>query len=292
MSTVRGAARRRRQRGLRSWLKHERQSVAMALAECTHHASSARRGPEPGREWSTRSTSAYGHRSPHSRGSGRASRRSPGRWGGQSRTGTWLPRCLSCQHRCWRTLLLRQWTPARLVPPPGPADEEEVVGGGGRKRRRRRRRRRHFRCLRGRAPQLPQGLRGRGRRGGRRKLLVVCGYDAVGKGSALALRCLVLVRCFSRSVPFWSSTGPRCSASWPVCTRRTVTRSSIPAVACARLVLLVFTHRDVLPSVVGRSRCLASLAGMVQKQLISKVVIIPVVAQSLFHMVQAVLRDH
>ena len=34
-----GAARRRRQRRLRSWLKHERQSVAMALAEYTHHAS-------------------------------------------------------------------------------------------------------------------------------------------------------------------------------------------------------------------------------------------------------------
>ena len=33
-----GAARRRRQRRLRSWLKHERQSVAMALAEYTHHA--------------------------------------------------------------------------------------------------------------------------------------------------------------------------------------------------------------------------------------------------------------
>ena len=34
-----GAARRRRQRRLRSWLKHERQSVAMALAEFSHHAS-------------------------------------------------------------------------------------------------------------------------------------------------------------------------------------------------------------------------------------------------------------
>ena len=34
-----GAARSRRQRRQRSWLKHERQSVAMALAEYTHHAS-------------------------------------------------------------------------------------------------------------------------------------------------------------------------------------------------------------------------------------------------------------
>ena len=32
------AARRRRERRLRSWLKHERLTVAMALAECLHHS--------------------------------------------------------------------------------------------------------------------------------------------------------------------------------------------------------------------------------------------------------------
>ena len=32
-----GAARRRRERRLRSWLKHERMTVAMALAEASHH---------------------------------------------------------------------------------------------------------------------------------------------------------------------------------------------------------------------------------------------------------------
>ena len=42
MSTARvdiaaGAAMRRRQRRLRSWLKHERMTVAMALAEASHH---------------------------------------------------------------------------------------------------------------------------------------------------------------------------------------------------------------------------------------------------------------
>ena len=69
--------------------------------------------------------------------------------------------------------------------------------------RRKRRKRRH-------APQVPRRLRGRGRRGGRRKLLVVCGYDAVGKGSAHALRCLVLVRCFSRCSPFgWQAQDAR-----------------------------------------------------------------------------------
>ena len=34
-----GAAQRRRQRRLRSWLRHERMTVAMALAESTHHSS-------------------------------------------------------------------------------------------------------------------------------------------------------------------------------------------------------------------------------------------------------------
>ena len=34
-----GAAQRRRQRRLRSWLRHERMTVAMALAESTHHTS-------------------------------------------------------------------------------------------------------------------------------------------------------------------------------------------------------------------------------------------------------------
>ena len=37
-----GAARRRRERRLRSWLRHERESVAMALAEQKHHASRRR----------------------------------------------------------------------------------------------------------------------------------------------------------------------------------------------------------------------------------------------------------
>ena len=37
--TVSGAAQRRRQRRLRSWLRHERMTVAMALAERKHHSS-------------------------------------------------------------------------------------------------------------------------------------------------------------------------------------------------------------------------------------------------------------
>ena len=88
---------------------------------------------------------------------------------------------------------------------------------GGRRRRRRRR-----------APWLPRCPRVRV------DFLVVCGYGAVGKGSALALRC-PRAQCSL----LWL-TGLKCSASWPVCTRRTPPRSSsIMAVASAMLVWLV-----------------------------------------------------
>ena len=42
-----GSALRRRQRRLRQWHRHERMTVAMALAEATHHA--APRGPKTAR---------------------------------------------------------------------------------------------------------------------------------------------------------------------------------------------------------------------------------------------------
>ena len=50
---ARGAAARRRQRGLRAQLRHEQQSVAMALAVATHHSAprrpkTARVGVRPG----------------------------------------------------------------------------------------------------------------------------------------------------------------------------------------------------------------------------------------------------
>ena len=43
------AAARRRQRRLRSWLRHERMTVAMTLADMTHHT--APRGPKMARVW-------------------------------------------------------------------------------------------------------------------------------------------------------------------------------------------------------------------------------------------------
>ena len=53
MSDHAGAAKRRRERRLRSWAKHERQTVAMALAEALHHSAprrpkTARAGVRPG----------------------------------------------------------------------------------------------------------------------------------------------------------------------------------------------------------------------------------------------------
>ena len=53
-----GAA-RRRQRRLRQWLLHERQSVAMALAEMTHH--SAPRRQTMARAWAGPRDALHGH---------------------------------------------------------------------------------------------------------------------------------------------------------------------------------------------------------------------------------------
>ena len=60
-----GAARRRRERRLRQFLRQERLSVAMALAESNHH--SAPRGTEDGQglgEWSARRTTSQGYWTP------------------------------------------------------------------------------------------------------------------------------------------------------------------------------------------------------------------------------------
>ena len=46
-----GPARRRRERRLRSWLKHERMTVAMALAEASHHTAPRGQRTARAREW-------------------------------------------------------------------------------------------------------------------------------------------------------------------------------------------------------------------------------------------------
>ena len=76
---------RRRQRRLRQWLRHERLSVAMALAEATHHTAPRRQRPGPG--LGTRSTTRHGDRRfsrPHKRRQGAS---------GTTRFGAWSP-CL------------------------------------------------------------------------------------------------------------------------------------------------------------------------------------------------------
>ena len=62
--------------------------------------------------------------------------------------------------------------------------------------------------------------------------------------STLAVACprLVLLIFHLTLCPFLLSLGPRCSASWPFWTRRNLSRFRIPAMACARLVLLVLSH--------------------------------------------------
>ena len=133
------AAQRRRQRRLRSMLRHEQQSIRMARTRCTlstalHGARPQPPGPE--RERSTSSTKAYGHRTDLSRGRGRnLSRRCPSRRVRQPRSVTWLPGLLSSGVRnCWPTRLPRP----SMVGPSGTSSRRTLPG---RRRRRRRRRR-------------------------------------------------------------------------------------------------------------------------------------------------------
>ena len=60
-----GVARRRRERRLRSMLRHELQTVRMALATALHHSSGKVHATRAGRRWRTRRTTANGHRSLH-----------------------------------------------------------------------------------------------------------------------------------------------------------------------------------------------------------------------------------
>ena len=95
-----GAARRRRERQLCSFLRHEELSVKMALARALHH--SVQRVEAP-REWSREERSAYGYRSLHSReaaGSPAGARAAGEGSNGRSRGCTGA----SLLHRCWRTL--------------------------------------------------------------------------------------------------------------------------------------------------------------------------------------------
>ena len=100
---------RRRERRLRSWAKHERLSVAMALVEASHH--SAPRRPKTARAEEgggfTSCTTACGHRSDLHRGSGRPSLRSLSRSGATAACGA--PQRTACRPSpspLWQSSLL------------------------------------------------------------------------------------------------------------------------------------------------------------------------------------------
>ena len=89
-----GAAKRRRERRLRQWHRHERMTVAVALAEATHHV--APRRPKTARAESYARRPTETEDTP-SRGSGRASSRSPGRRGVTAACGTPRKLLLHCR---------------------------------------------------------------------------------------------------------------------------------------------------------------------------------------------------
>ena len=126
-----GSARRRRERRLRSWWRHERMSIAAALVEATHHSARGVGGQVR--------TLLHGDRRPPVSGripsSSRCLRRSSvgvGRTGSQpcpSRKGRCHEERAHCLHHC---CACHGWTKAawQLTPPPSPCWR--------RKRRRRR----------------------------------------------------------------------------------------------------------------------------------------------------------
>ena len=239
-----GAAFRRRQRRLRSWLRHERQSVAMELAAALHHSRDARsevvhvalRGqktassgtrPEPPVEVSEPRVVAVtvGYVAAPVPLLSAPMLADAVADAVDTRTAKYLLRAalkkLDEEERKKATAQVKAMT--------------ELVRRVPRKRKKRRKRR------------LPRDARIRR-----------CGQGFRSRFSFSGAQC---------SLP--SSTGLRCSASWPVCTRRTFLRSSsFMAVAYAMLVWLV-------PSV-ARPRMPCIMAVMDQKDSsIRAIVVIP-----------------
>ena len=116
------AAQRRRQRRLRSMLRHEQQTVRMALAAALHHSAGPKEkvemqqnGAPRGQKIAARAgevrTPAYGHRRLLHRGSGQASRWSPGRRGATAPCGA--PQGIACRPSpCpfWQGRQVKLWT--------------------------------------------------------------------------------------------------------------------------------------------------------------------------------------
>ena len=82
--------------------------------------------------WGLRRTTSYGQRRQRAQVVGRASRRSPSRREGQSRSVTWLPRVRSSRWRRWLAVT------ASTAPPSGSSSRRPLRGRRRRSRRRRR----------------------------------------------------------------------------------------------------------------------------------------------------------
>ena len=175
-----GAARRRRQRQLRAFHFHVQMAVKLELATALHHSAQRVEGPKEV-EVHEKHDGLRAEKRPLPGRGRRLLRRLPGRRCEQAWSVTCLPRFLG-----WRAIVSKEMMASTALPSGSSFARCWRRRRGGRRRRRRRRR----------TPRLPRRPRGRGKRGGSVDFLVVCGYDAVGKGSALARRCLV------RSIPF------------------------------------------------------------------------------------------
>ena len=116
---VAGAAQRRRQRRLHSWLRHERMTVAMALAESTHHSSRGQKTARTGVWERKMNYTATIRDPPHPSRSSSACTKSPAARGltGSRRSGRrtgicgaqWTRSSIPCRGYRLSTFLCRRW---------------------------------------------------------------------------------------------------------------------------------------------------------------------------------------
>ena len=103
-----GAARRRRDRHLRLWLRHERQSVAKALSEYKHHSSRGQRKDRAGEEGDEDKHDAPRRQKPFPPQPGESVPRDPVSRGGhrhESSSAPWSSSPTSCpRYRFWTSL--------------------------------------------------------------------------------------------------------------------------------------------------------------------------------------------
>ena len=302
-----GAAKRRRQRRLRSWLRHEQQTVAAVLATVSHHSfqkvdtaldglralrtvTSTREGVEHEKHVGLRAQKPPlpGERpgclvDPGPQRSDRTVRHSAGEApllvvaslaGGDEVDATTVlfpparePEAADVPRRrrrrgsgvsggrCLRRSLWRSWMPSRASllseragrgsswRPWKAHDACKPSSGSSRRKRKKRKKRR--------LPRVP-------RHGGRRPPWS-CSLCSSSSPSFWCLSFSSLSECWTFSV--MPQRRIRCAVFGLIVTRPLLRNDrchGFPAVACARLILLVFCGRDVLPSIFGRPRCLAS----------------------------------